>query len=202
GIAKLDRAVEILRDGPVAHIAKNAVLDRRGDPEQALSSVEREGGERTYELEIGPDDPPAANRAVEPLDGATRHLARGQVAARGDGRKTVGARGKIERRRAAVDRKRDLETRASAHVRCREHELVAHDTNRVGAFAPDDEAAELFDVQSGAEQGRPVELRRSRRELEAAARRVRPDLAGQTVEARPVAGRLEPEPIETRRNVV
>src|SRR5690606_15531571 len=54
----------------------------------------------------------------------------------------------------------------------------------------------------GAEQGRPVELRRSRRELEAAARRVRPDLAGQTVEARPVAGRLEPEPIETRRNVV
>src|SRR5690606_24977302 len=100
-VAKLDRAVEMLRGGPVADITKDAVLDRRGDPKQAFSGIEWEGGERTYELEIGGNHPPAANRGVEPLDGAARHLARGQVTARGDGGEAVGTRGKIESRQAA-----------------------------------------------------------------------------------------------------
>src|SRR5690606_39750910 len=62
-------------------------------------------------------------------------------------------------------------------------EIDADDPDRLRPLAPDDEPRELPDVDRRTEQGRPVEVRVTRVERDAAARRVRAQLAGESRES-------------------
>src|SRR5690606_10343616 len=140
-------------------------------------------GERTDERELGAGHPAALDRAVEPLDEPARHLVHREVALRRDRVERADLAREIERRAAARARDRELEARADGAGRGRRRELVADGPERVRPRAPDDEPGELPDVDRRTEQGRPVEVRVTRVERDAAARRVRAQLAGESRES-------------------